>query len=815
MNKRNRFMKSSLAAIAASALLCPAGFGAEPPSKTEPLQISGVYPHLTTYNQNGTNFSGEVGIGALVPWAGKLWFLTYPPHAPTGSADKLYSVDENMALTIQPESVGGTHAARMIHRESNQLIIGPYFISAEGQVRVCDVKHQLIGRLTAVARHLTDPANLVYFYDMEGAVYEVNVHTLAVKKLFAKPVPGWHGKGAYTAQDRLVIANNGESAAGKEPKKFECALPPKSPEDAGVLAEWDGTTWKIVMRRQFTEVTGPGGILGATDAAAPLWAMGWDKRSVILELLDHGQWQTFRMPKSSHAFDPKHGWYTEWPRIREINPGRYLMVMHGAMFDFPKTFSAAQTGGLRPLNQYLRMIPDFCFWNGRIVLASDEATIMENPMLGQSQSDLWFGQPDELEKLGTPYGFGGVWLGDHVSAGQTSDPFLVAGYTHRCLHLAAGEAGPESFDIELDIAGQGQWSKWKTVTVPAGGYQFELLPPDLKAEWLRIVARSANVVTAYLHQRQPPRHAPEAHAELFRGLARVGEAGLPYCPALLRPAQHNRNLMMLTQTAVGAEVYAEVDKKLEFQVKADTEHADEVRTSCAVKDEFSVDAASVIIKTGGKTLRLPKGPAVFDQPPMALRTVRECETERSIANIHGTFYEIPRADNMTKQQPLNFYKLRPIASHDRLITDFCTWRGLLVLAGCRTDAPATANYVKSADGQLGLWFGAIDDLWKFGKPVGVGGPWKQTAVQAGHPSDPYLMTGYDRKRVLLAHDAATPVTFKIEVDVANQGCWETYATVQVPPGAPLEHTFPDAYGAHWVRVTVDQPCTATAEFHYE
>ena len=147
--------------------------------------------------------------------------------------------------------------------------------------------------------------------------------------------------------------------------------------------------------------------------------------------------------------------------------------------------------------------------------------------------------------------------------------------------------------------------------------------------------------------------------------------------------------MMLTQTAVGAEVYAEVDKKLEFQVKADTEHADEVRTSCAVKDEFSVDAASVIIKTGGKTLRLPKGPAVFDQPPMALRTVRECETERSIANIHGTFYEIPRADNMTKQQPLNFYKLRPIASHDRLITDFCTWRGLLVLAGCRTDAPAT------------------------------------------------------------------------------------------------------------------------------
>ena len=56
------------------------------------------------------------------------------------------------------------------------------------------------------------------------------------------------------------------------------------------------------------------------------------------------------------------------------------------------------------------------------------------------------------------------------------------------------------------------------------------------------------------------------------------------------------------------------------------------------------------------------------------------------------------------------------------------------------------NDIKSADGKLGLWFGAIDDLWKLGKPVGVGGPWKHTAVKAGKPSDAYLMTGYDKKR---------------------------------------------------------------------
>lgn len=33
-----------------------------------------------------------------------------------------------------------------------------------------------------------------------------------------------------------------------------------------------------------------------------------------------GQWQTYRLPKASHAFD--HLWQTEWPRIREVETER-------------------------------------------------------------------------------------------------------------------------------------------------------------------------------------------------------------------------------------------------------------------------------------------------------------------------------------------------------------------------------------------------------------------------------------------------------------------------------------------------------------
>ncbi len=47
--------------------------------------FSGIYPHLACFNNEG-----ECGTGAVVPWAGKLWVITYGPHFPKGSSDKLY-----------------------------------------------------------------------------------------------------------------------------------------------------------------------------------------------------------------------------------------------------------------------------------------------------------------------------------------------------------------------------------------------------------------------------------------------------------------------------------------------------------------------------------------------------------------------------------------------------------------------------------------------------------------------------------------------------------------------------------------------------
>ena len=113
-------------------------------------------------------------------------------------------------------------------------------------------------------------------------------HTLAVKQLFKKPVPGWHSKGGYTSQGRLVISNNGELHVGN----YDDVLvggEAKNDEERGVLAEWNGSQWRIVERRQYTEVTGPPGIAGGSDGQDPIWSMGWDRRSVRLKLLEDGQ----------------------------------------------------------------------------------------------------------------------------------------------------------------------------------------------------------------------------------------------------------------------------------------------------------------------------------------------------------------------------------------------------------------------------------------------------------------------------------------------------------------------------------------------
>jgi len=795
--------------------------------------ISGVYPHMTTYAHGRVNgqykFGDECGIGAIVPWQGKLYMVNYAAHQPWGSEHKLYIIDKNGKMAVYPGSVGGTPAARMIHQESEQLLIGHYLIDKKGNIRTIPVK-TMPGRITAIARHLEDPENKVYYYDMEGMLYEANVNTLEVKKLFNNPLPGWHGKGGYTAQGKLVLANNGE--AGESTKEWQVSKEGMyGPEANGVLAEFDGKKFTVVERRQFTDVTTRHGINAVPNDNSPLWTMGWDKRSIRFKVMEDGKWSTYLLPKATYNNDPSHGWFTEWPRIREIGNGDMMMDMHGMFFDLPSTFSKDNASGIRPISSHLRYIPDFCEWNGKLVLATDETSIQGNPLAGQPQSNLWFGSKKELAQWGPATGYGAIWLEDVVKAGTTSDPYLFAGFDNRIAHIVNHESTPVSFTIQTDKDGNGKWEDYKTMRLEGNEYMPYIFPKDVCAEWIRLKSQNEGKVSFILHYTENGRQNGDEYKKLFAGLSDI-DSKKEIIKGKLFSNRSNLNLSYFASVEKDgkniSETEYEFDKfdfafvpgitdKLAERAKETKVHyfknmqfdAKTVDKSM-MKELWSVDEASVILHTSKGNLRLPKGNAAFDNHKDS-RCVREVESERELANIHGTFYELPLIH--VGKEPL-FDMMRPVSSHNKFIDDYNSWNGLLVMTGVDKDAKKSTHVRKSKDNDAALWFGSIDDLWKLGKPVGKGGPWKDTAVKQDVLSDPYLMSGYDKKTLVLKADKDVTVTLWVNVSHYMKEKL-SYKQFKLKAGEEMTFVFPEGFSAHWAYLSADKDCKATGQFIYE
>lgn len=801
---------------------CSAGAGAKGKDDGRPM-YGGVYPHLAYYNNEG-----ECGTGAVVPWQGKLWVITYGPHLPFGSSDKLYEIDDTLGIKVRPESVGGTPADRMIHRESNQLIIGPYFIDKDCNVRALSYRDAQ-GRYTGVARHLTDPANKVYIATMEEGFYEVDVNTLRHKELYPDAntgvhndtgvnpennlLPGAHGKGLYSGQGVLVFSNNGE-AIPEALEKFN--IP------SGCLAEWDGKDWKVVRRNQFTEVTGPGGIYGnPSPATDPIYALGWDYKSVLLGVRENGGWSFYRLPKASNSYDGAHGWNTEWPRIREVGTQSdpfMLMTMHGMFWKFPQRFGKNNDSGIMPLSAYLKVIGDFTRWNDRLVFGCDDSAQKEflnkrrikgdiaGP--GQSNSNLWFLNPEQVSELGPTNATGSVWLNEDIKSGEASDPFLFGPWAKRCAWIR--NDGKETVVFQFLTKGaDGKDKVLKTVTVPASDSRFAEFSAADKGEWIRVVAdkdTKGSVVFSFASKET----RTEEMSPIFAGLSKIGEKhdseGLMLCLS-----QNRRKLGVAANTADGS-AYYDLDGDMLLQRRDSMEKASYIRENLAIRSEgMEITPGSVLITDDkGRRWHLPLGTRAFTEQTRqnAMRVCREVSTERDLLNLHGTFYELP-AENAD-----GFAKVRPIASHNLGINDYASYRGMLLMSGCNADNGDNQRIVTSDDGKLSLWAGVIDDLWKLGKPTGNGGPWVDRHVSAGEYSDPYLIGFYDRRTLNLSHKSDHKVKFTVEADPTGEGDWMHYADFEVNPDDSFIYKFPDSFQARWIRFKTDTPCVATTWLEY-
>lgn len=802
-----------------------------PPKDSEelPRQISGVYPHLAYYNNEG-----ECGTGAVVPWADRLWVITYGPHFPFGSSDKLYEITTDLKQIVRSESIGGTPANRMIHQESNQLFIGPYAIDANRNVRVISYE-EMPGRHTGNARHLSDPSGLIYYGTMEEGFYEVDVNTLEPVLLYedgnvsrqegemdqeALLLPGAHGKGLYSGQGVLVYSNNGETG--------QAALTQFDIE-AGGLFEWDGENWKLIRRNQFVEVTGPGGIYGNENPETdPIWATGWDYKSILLAVRNPSAgWNFFRLPKASHSYDGAHGWNTEWPRIRNVGTGedpQYLMTMHGMFWHFPGTFTAASSAGIRPGSAYLKVIGDFTRWNDQLIFGCDDSAQreflnkrkhkggIEGP--GQSNSNLWFTPVDMPDQLGTTTAAGAVWIEEEVTAGEYSEPFLFAGWPNRSSWIQNDGNNSASFVFEVDKTGNQNWEKLKTVAIAGGAAANVQFSENEAGEWIRVKAESSTIATVSFNYSGKEKRQTVPSPK-FQGISEV--SGKKSLGGLLYGLGNDRRALGIAavkfeneeETELG---YYELDAALNLVKKDDPPMQAFIQEKFAIPERVvDVEESSVlIIDDQMRRWRLPLGAGDYKQLTDAarLRICREVATERDLFHATGTFYELP-AENAD-----GFAKIRPVASHSFSIHDYASYRGLLIMTGIDPDAKSGEHIIRSTDGKAAVWAGVIDDLWELGKPVGHGGPWKNTSAQAGVPSDPYLIGFYDQRSLEISHQSDDPVTFTVEVEPIGHGPWMVYKEIIIKPGETYNYLFPDHFHARWIRFTANKNCKATAWLEY-
>ena len=94
----------------------------------------------------------------------------------------------------------------------------------------------------------------------------------------------------------------------------------------------------------------------------------------------------------------------------------------------------------------------------------------------------------------------------------------------------------------------------------------------------------------------------------------------------------------------------------------------------------------MVYDTGkGRRWRLPRGVTGFDEPgPLGHnRLCREVCTGRNFLSTYGTFYELPALNAG------GFAKIRPVSTHGLRISDFASYRGLLVLSGVLPSAAAS------------------------------------------------------------------------------------------------------------------------------
>jgi hypothetical protein len=239
----------------------------------------------------------------------------------------------------------------------------------------------------------------------------------------------------------------------------------------------------------------------------------------------------FRLPRSASAYDA--AFSSGWPRgVREVVTERQMFQAHGTFYELPLSGS----GGfrrIRPVTTHGKQISDYASWRGLFAVAGVPAAAVTNTHVYRSDDGLaalWFGNVDDLWRMGAPRGVGGPWKNSAVTNGVASDPYLMFGYERKALELSHSNASPVTFTVEVDFLADNSWSEYARFTVAPGQTVSHVFPDGYSAHWVRLKSDATTIATAQFTYgpAAPQITAVTVQSNNVLNLTFTGNAGEPY-----------------------------------------------------------------------------------------------------------------------------------------------------------------------------------------------------------------------------------------------------------------------------------------------
>ena len=440
----------------------------------------------------------------------------------------------------------------------------------------------------------------------------------------------------------------------------------------------------------------------------PIWSIGWDHRSLILMVLDGGKWHAYRLPKASHSYDGAHGWNTEWPRIRDIGEKDLLMTMHGMFWRFPEDLLRRRTP---PASRRARRISRSSATSAAGTTASSSAatTPRESEFLNaKTGEDFSPPRAVAVESLVHPAdNSGSARPGPRPRRGLAArgreGGNAVRAVPVRRLSAADAAPGPRSgagggiHPGDRSRSATEHGNPCARSPCPPTDPRWWISPRSDKGEWIRIRADSdchgSHRRIRLLQSRSAGNHSPTRSSRaspqsdsktdsLLRLDARPWQkqalaAGLPGRSARTR----NRP----------AEICYELDAEMKLRPLETAPDPGELKLGTSLHPRQTQGRG--LLRRLHRRAREPTGVcragpprSTISLPIGIVRLQREISTERYLFNCHGTFYELPT------ENAGGFAKIRPVSSHNRLIGDFASYRGLLVMTGIESGAAGPAHH---------------------------------------------------------------------------------------------------------------------------